>query len=51
MYIDETPHVDVLAPHAQLVFRSSTGRRWRLGFHVVACGRVLIAPLAHPLYL
>jgi hypothetical protein len=39
----------VLAPRLQLGLQSLAERRWRLGFHMVVFGHVLIAPLAPPL--
>jgi hypothetical protein len=49
--LDGTSCVGVLSPCAQLGIRSSVERRWPLGFQVVVCRRVLIMPLAPPLYL
>jgi hypothetical protein len=46
MYRDGTPRVGVLAPRTQLGLQSLAEKRWRLGFHMVACRRVIIAPLA-----
>jgi hypothetical protein len=49
MYRDVTPRVDVLAPRVQVGLRSLAEWRWQLGFHVMPCRRVLIAPLTPPL--
>jgi hypothetical protein len=49
MYRDGTPCVGVLAPCEQLGLQTSAERRRRLGFHMVACRHVLLAPLAPPL--
>jgi hypothetical protein len=47
-YRDGMLRMGVLAPLAQLgLWRSSVERRWRLGFHVMACR--CMSPLAPPL--